>query len=84
MLRRTGRSPNIVWGMKHRSKYHKIKVEEISDITVKFLEVTVWNMVPVLSQAEVKQCGFIEHRSLISHDSLSKSAQYLRSSLTLV
>ena len=28
--------------MKHRSKYYKIKVEEISDRTVKFLEVRVW------------------------------------------
>ena len=26
------------------------------------------------------QCGFIEHRTLVSHNSLSKSAQYLRSS----
>ena len=33
---------HFVWGMKHRSKYYKIKVEEISDITVKFLEVRVW------------------------------------------
>ena len=33
---------HFVWGMKHRSKYYKIKVEEISDITVQFLEVRVW------------------------------------------
>ena len=33
---------HFVWGMKHRSKYYKIKAEEISDITVKFLEVRVW------------------------------------------
>ena len=33
---------HFVWGMKHRSKYYKIKVEEISDITVKFLEVRIW------------------------------------------
>ena len=33
---------HFVWGMKHRSKYYKIKVEVISDITVKFLEVRVW------------------------------------------
>ena len=33
---------HFVWGMKHRSKYNKIKVEEISDMTVKFLEVRVW------------------------------------------
>ena len=33
---------HFVWGMKHRSKYHKIKVEEISDITVKFLDVRGW------------------------------------------
>ena len=32
----------FVWGVKHRSKCHKIKVEGISDITVKFLEVRVW------------------------------------------
>ena len=30
------------------------------------------------------QCGFIEHRTLVSHSSLSKSAEYLRSSLKLV
>ena len=30
------------------------------------------------------QCGFIEHRTLVSHNSLSKSAQYLRSSFKLV
>ena len=29
------------------------------------------------------RCGFIEHRTLVSHNSLSKSAQYLRSSLKL-
>ena len=33
---------HFVWSMKHRSKYHKIKVEEISDISGKFLEVRVW------------------------------------------
>ena len=33
---------HFVWGMKHRNKYYKIKVEEISDITVKFLEGRVW------------------------------------------
>ena len=30
---------HFVWDMKHRSKYYKIKVEEVSDISVKFLEV---------------------------------------------
>ena len=33
---------HFVWGMKHRSKYYKIKIEEISDISVKYLEVRVW------------------------------------------
>ena len=33
---------HFVWGMKHRSKYYKIRVEEITDISVKFLEVRVW------------------------------------------
>ena len=29
------------------------------------------------------RCGFIEHRALVSHDSLSKSGQYRRSSIKL-
>ena len=33
---------HFVWCMKHRSKYYKIKVEEISDMSVIFLEVRVW------------------------------------------
>ena len=33
---------HFVWGMKQRSKYYKIKVEEVSDKSVKFLEVRVW------------------------------------------
>ena len=30
------------------------------------------------------QCGFVEHRTLVAHNSLNKSAQYLRSSFNLV
>ena len=37
-----------------------------------------------LQRYHILQCGFSEHRTLVSHNSLSKSAQYLRSSFKLV
>ena len=43
-----------------------------------------WNSEKKEWQIPTLQCGFIEHRTLISHDSLRKSAQYLRSSRKLV
>ena len=42
VARKQALTKHVVWGMKRRSKYYKIKVEEISDIPVKFLEVRVW------------------------------------------